>query len=65
MPCSRGSCLSKRRSCPAHGLLPGRVAGVRMTPTLNREVKPEALYDEVMKRFGFSDPYASKGEGDS
>ena len=33
--------------------------GVRMTPTLNREVKPEALYDEVVRRFGFRDPYGS------
>ncbi len=34
--------------------------GVRMMPTLNREVKPEALYDEVLERFGFGDPYANK-----
>jgi hypothetical protein len=34
--------------------------GVRMTPTLDREVKPEALYDEVIAKFGFGDPYASR-----
>ena len=33
--------------------------GVRMTPMLSREVKPEALYDEVLERFGFSDPYTA------
>ncbi len=38
--------------------------GVRMTPTINREVKPEALYDEVLERFGFGDPYGA-GEGES
>lgn len=32
--------------------------GVRMTPTLSREAKVEALYDEVIARFGFNDPYA-------
>jgi len=38
--------------------------GVRMTPSLSREVKPETLYDEVMERFGFSNPYGA-GEGES
>ncbi len=39
--------------------------GVRMTPTLSRDVKPEVLYDEVVERFGFRDPYAAnEGEGD-
>lgn len=33
--------------------------GVRMTPTLNRETKVEALYDEVVTRFGFKDPYVT------
>ena len=31
--------------------------GQRMTPTLNRETKAEALYDEVVQKFGFGDPY--------
>ena len=31
--------------------------GQRMTPTLNRETKAEALYDEVTRKFGFGDPY--------
>ncbi len=34
--------------------------GVRMTPTLNRNVDPETLYDEVLERFGFGDPYAER-----
>ena len=34
--------------------------GVRMTPSLNREDKPEALYREVVRRFGFGDPYAAE-----
>ncbi len=34
--------------------------GVRITPVLSREVNPETLYDEVLKRFGFSDPYATR-----
>jgi hypothetical protein len=33
--------------------------GIRLTPTLSRETKPEVLYDEVIERFGFSDPYAA------
>ena len=32
--------------------------GVRMTPTLSRETKAEALYDEVITKFSFGDPYA-------
>ncbi len=32
--------------------------GIRMTPTLSRETKAEALYDEVVHKFGFGDPYA-------
>ena len=32
--------------------------GVRMTPTLNRETKAEALCDEVVQKFGFDDPSA-------
>ena len=31
-----------------------------MTPTLTRDVKPEVLYDEVLERFGFRDPYAAE-----
>ncbi len=38
--------------------------GIRMTPTLSRELKPETLYNEVMERFGFSNPYGA-GEGES
>ncbi len=34
--------------------------GTRMTPTLSRETKPEALSDEIVKRFYFKDPYASE-----
>ncbi len=34
--------------------------GVRMTPNLSREVKSETLYEEVIARFGFSDPYATR-----
>lgn len=34
--------------------------GQRMTPTLTRDVKPEVLYDEVLERFGFRDPYAAE-----
>lgn len=33
--------------------------GVRMTPILSRETKPEALYNEVLERFGFRDPYTA------
>jgi len=33
--------------------------GVRMTPTLSRETKVEALHDEVVAHFGFKDPYAA------
>lgn len=33
--------------------------GVRMTPTLNRDLDPETLYDEVLERFGFGDPYTA------
>ena len=33
--------------------------GVRMTPVLSRDVNPETLYGEVLKRFGFSDPYTT------
>ena len=36
--------------------------GVRMTPTLSRETKAEALYDEVIQKFGFGDPYATGNE---
>ena len=32
--------------------------GVRMTPTLNHDTKAETLYDEVVQKFGFGDPYA-------
>ncbi len=32
--------------------------GVRMTPTLGRETQVETLYDQVMGRFGFRNPYA-------
>ena len=32
--------------------------GQRMTPVLSRETKAEGLYDEVIKKFGFGDPYA-------
>ncbi len=32
--------------------------GQRMTPTLTRETKAEALYYEVVQKFGFGDPYA-------
>ena len=32
--------------------------GVRMTPSLSREDKPEVLYREVVRRFGFGDLYA-------
>ncbi len=38
--------------------------GIRMTPTLSREVKPETLYAGVTERFGFSNPYGA-GEGES
>lgn len=38
--------------------------GVRMTPTLNRETKAEALYDEVITKFGFGDPYTGREDGD-
>ena len=38
--------------------------GVRMTPTLSRETQTEALYKEVMERFGFRDPYAAEGRVD-
>ncbi len=34
--------------------------GVRMTPNLSREVKSETLYEEVIARFEFSDPYATR-----
>ncbi len=34
--------------------------GVRMTPSLSREVKSETLYEEVIARFGFGDPYATR-----
>ena len=37
--------------------------GVRMTPTLNRETRAEELYREVVRKFGFGDPYAL-GEND-
>jgi len=37
--------------------------GARMTPTLSCEVKPEVLYDEVVARFGYKDPYAGESEG--
>lgn len=37
--------------------------GVRVTPPLSRETKPEALYDEVIERFGFRDPYAGPDDG--
>lgn len=30
-----------------------------MTPTLSRETKIESLYDEVLERFGFKNPYAA------
>ena len=36
--------------------------GQRMTPVLNRDTKAEALYDEVVTKFSFGDPYAV-GEG--
>lgn len=32
--------------------------GQRMTPTLIRDTKAETLYDEVVRKFGFGDPYA-------
>ncbi len=32
--------------------------GQRMTPVLSRETKAEGLYDEVIQKFGFDDPYA-------
>jgi hypothetical protein len=38
--------------------------GVRMTPTLNRDTQTEALYKEVMRRFGFRDPYVAEGRVD-
>lgn len=38
--------------------------GVRMTPALSRDVKPEVLYDGVLERFGFRDPYAAEGRVD-
>lgn len=34
--------------------------GVRMTPSLSRDVKPEALYDVVAAKFSFHDPYAGE-----
>ncbi len=37
--------------------------GQRMTPTLNRETKAETLYDKVVQKFGFDNPYAV-GEND-
>ncbi len=38
--------------------------GVRTTPALSRDVKPEVLYDGVLERFGFRDPYAVEGRVD-
>ncbi len=38
--------------------------GQRMTPTLSRETKAETLYDEVVQKFGFGNPYAV-GESES
>ena len=37
--------------------------GQRMTPMLNRETKAETLYDKVVQKFGFDNPYAV-GEND-
>jgi hypothetical protein len=34
--------------------------GVRMTPSLSRDVKPEALFEEVAAKFSFHDPYAGE-----
>jgi hypothetical protein len=36
--------------------------GTRMTPTIEKGREPKELYDEVVARFGFTDPYAGEDE---
>ena len=31
--------------------------GIRLTPTLNRELRAEALFERALEQFGFRDPY--------
>jgi len=36
--------------------------GTRMTPPIGKGREPKELYDEVVARFGFTDPYAGEDE---
>ncbi len=36
--------------------------GERMTPAIGKGREPKELYDEVVARFGFTDPYAGEDE---
>ncbi len=36
--------------------------GTRMTPPIEKGREPKELYDEVVTRFGFTDPYAGEDE---